>query len=207
MVLCVALFLPYVVLHNNSFVSPSASAFLKCTYYSGHYTYFCDFKLSPFSTCTVSLHISGMKVTPPALAWCHCIPVINSVCWLCMSTTLCSYEIKVNNFTSSWSDGTAFCAILHRHCPNAFDYTIQVDRAKPMANLQLAFDTAQDLLGVEKLLDPEGVLSITCGLVNLTCSACAPGLPSQHVSNGYTCVYIRTCGNGQTMPMYSAFVL
>ena len=176
-----ALLLPYVVLHNNSFVSPSASAFLKCTYYSGHYTYFCDFKLSHFSTCTVSLHIS--------------------VCWLCMSTTLCSYEIKVNNFTSSWSDGTAFCAILHRHCPNAFDYTTQVDRAKPLANLQLAFDTAQDQLGVEKLLDPEGVLSITCGLINPTFSACAPGLPNQHVSNGYTCVYIRTCGNGQTMPL------
>ena len=77
-----------------------------------------------------------------------------------LSATHCSYEIKVNNFTSSWSDGTAFCAILHRHLPDAFDYTTQVDRAKPLANLQLAFDIAQDLLGVEKLLDPEGVQSV-----------------------------------------------
>ena len=114
-----------------------------------------------------------------------------------LSTTLCSYEIKVSNFTSSWSDGTAFCAILHRHRPDAFDYTTQVDRAKPMANLQLAFDTARDLLGVEKLLDPEGVLSITCGLVNLTFSACTPGIPIQHnISNRYMYIYImatRVC--------------
>ena len=68
----------------------------------------------------------------------------------------CSYEIEVANFTSSWSDGTAFCAILHRHRPDILDYTTQVDEAKPLENLQLAFDTAKNQLGVEKLLDPEG---------------------------------------------------
>ena len=80
---------------------------------------------------------------------------------VCSSAILCSYEIKVNDFASSWSDGTAFCAILHRHRPDMFDYTTQVDRAKPLANLQLAFNTAQTQLGVEKLLDPEGLLSVS----------------------------------------------
>ena len=72
----------------------------------------------------------------------------------------CSYEIEVTNFTSSWSDGTAFCAILHRHRPDILDYTTQVDEAKPLENLQLAFDTAKNQLGVEKLLDPEGLWRI-----------------------------------------------
>ena len=84
---------------------------------------------------------------------------------MCSLAILCSYEIKVNDFASSWSDGTAFCAILHRHLPNMFDYTTQVDRAKPLANLQLAFNTAQAQLGVEKLLDPEGLLSASTVLL------------------------------------------
>ena len=67
------------------------------------------------------------------------------------------YEIEVTNFSSSWSDGKAFCAILHRHRPDTLDYTTQVDEARPLENLQLAFDTAYDQLGVEKLLDPEGL--------------------------------------------------
>lgn len=67
------------------------------------------------------------------------------------------YEIEVTNFTSSWSDGKAFCAILHRHRPDTLDYTTQVDEARHLENLQLAFDTAYDQLGVEKLLDPEGL--------------------------------------------------
>ena len=100
--------------------------------------------------------------------------------------THCSYEIKVNDFTSSWSDGTAFCAILHRHLPDVFDYTTQVDRAKPLANLQLAFDIAQDRLGVEKLLDPEGVQSVGWCNPTFSRSACAPGPPIQHnISNRY----------------------
>ena len=62
----------------------------------------------------------------------------------------------MTNFTSSWSDGTAFCAILHHHRPDILDYN-QVDRAKPLENLQLAFSTASQQLGVDKLLDPKGL--------------------------------------------------
>lgn len=83
---------------------------------------------------------------------------------ICLVGSLHSYEIQVTNFTSSWSDGTAFCAILHRHRPDILDYTSQVDEATPLENLQLAFDTAQNELGVEKLLDPEG-LQCTVDLV------------------------------------------
>ena len=48
-----------------------------------------------------------------------------------------------------------FCAVLHRHRPDIIDYS-SVEGNSPQQNLELAFDTAYDQLGVEKLLDPEG---------------------------------------------------
>ena len=82
----------------------------------------------------------------------------------------------MTNFTSSWSDGTAFCAILHRHRPDILNYTTQVDEARPLENLQLAFDTANGQLGVENLLDPEGLYLVVhrclCVMTPLPLPAC-----------------------------------
>ena len=109
------------------------------------------------------------------------------MCVSCVVSFLfCSYEIEVTNFTSSWSDGTAFCAILHRHRPDILDYTTQVDEARPLENLQLAFDTAHDQLGVERLLDPEGkfVAHHWLRVTNLTSSSHVPLSNSAHFFMG-----------------------
>jgi prefoldin subunit 5 len=66
------------------------------------------------------------------------------------------YDLSVKNFSHDWSDGKVFCAVLHRHRPDIIDYS-KVEDSPPQANLELAFDTAYDKLGVEKLLDPEDV--------------------------------------------------
>lgn len=65
------------------------------------------------------------------------------------------YGVQVQNFTSSWSDGRAFCALAHCHCPELLSYEKSVDIKKPQNNLELAF-AAFKLKGVERLLDTEG---------------------------------------------------
>ncbi|KAF4520358.1 hypothetical protein B566_EDAN009881, partial [Ephemera danica] len=64
--------------------------------------------------------------------------------------------IDVRNFSTAWSDGLAFNALLHRHRPHLFDFD-DVARMHPSARLEHAFRVAQSELGIERLLDPEDV--------------------------------------------------
>ncbi|KAM4633849.1 utrophin isoform 3-T3 [Polymixia lowei] len=63
-------------------------------------------------------------------------------------------EVNVLNFTTSWADGLAFNAILHRFRPNVFSWE-QVVRLSPVERLDHAFTVAKDQLAIERLLDPE----------------------------------------------------
>ncbi|XP_033847002.1 LOW QUALITY PROTEIN: dystrophin [Periophthalmus magnuspinnatus] len=65
-------------------------------------------------------------------------------------------EVNVLNFTTSWSDGLAFNAILHHFRPNAFSWD-HVTRMSPMERLDNAFTVAKNQLNIENLLDPEDV--------------------------------------------------
>ncbi|KAL6266669.1 hypothetical protein P5V15_003508, partial [Pogonomyrmex californicus] len=64
--------------------------------------------------------------------------------------------VDIKNFTTSWSDGLAFNAILHRWKPHLFDFN-NIARKHPNARLDHAFRLAQEHLGIERLLDPEDV--------------------------------------------------
>eukprot|EP00026_Physarum_polycephalum_P006920 Phypoly_transcript_06973.p1 GENE.Phypoly_transcript_06973~~Phypoly_transcript_06973.p1 ORF type:complete len:534 (+),score=118.90 Phypoly_transcript_06973:40-1602(+) len=72
----------------------------------------------------------------------------------CQKKTAGYRDVKVENFTSSWQDGLALCALIHHHRPDLleFDPLNKADRHK---NLQLAFDVAEKHLGIAKLLDVE----------------------------------------------------
>lgn len=50
--------------------------------------------------------------------------------------------VDIQNFSSSWKDGIAFCALVHRFFPDAFEYSI-LNPYKPKENFQLAFSTAE----------------------------------------------------------------
>ncbi|XP_015432799.1 PREDICTED: dystrophin-like [Dufourea novaeangliae] len=64
--------------------------------------------------------------------------------------------VDIKNFTTSWSDGLAFNAILHRWKSHLFDFN-NIARKHPNARLDHAFRIAQEQLGIERLLDPEDV--------------------------------------------------
>ncbi|XP_039632900.1 vegetative cell wall protein gp1-like isoform X2 [Perca fluviatilis] len=60
----------------------------------------------------------------------------------CRSKTIGYQNIDIQNFSSSWSDGMAFCALVHSFFPLDFDYNT-LDPANRKHNLQLAFTTAE----------------------------------------------------------------
>ena len=76
-------------------------------------------------------------------------------CWLRLS--LADYPIKVTNMTTSWQDGRAFCALIHRYRPQLLHFS-QVSPTDGAANLALAFRLAEEELGVPALLEVKDVL-------------------------------------------------
>ncbi|KAL7838093.1 hypothetical protein AOLI_G00264970 [Acnodon oligacanthus] len=60
----------------------------------------------------------------------------------CRSKTIGYQHININNFSSSWTDGMAFCALVHSFFPNEFDYN-ELNPAHHKHNLDLAFTTAE----------------------------------------------------------------
>lgn len=66
-------------------------------------------------------------------------------------------NVNITNFSSSWNDGMAFCALVHHFYPRAFDYS----KLKPQCrrgNFKLAFDVADKLGDCAPLLDVEDMV-------------------------------------------------
>uniref|UniRef100_A0A3P8P1K5 Spectrin beta chain n=1 Tax=Astatotilapia calliptera TaxID=8154 RepID=A0A3P8P1K5_ASTCA len=76
----------------------------------------------------------------------------------CQMKTAGYPSINITNFTTSWKDGMAFNALIHKHRPDLVDYN-SLKRSNPTHNLQNAFNVAEQKLGVTKLLDPEDVFT------------------------------------------------
>lgn len=70
------------------------------------------------------------------------------------------YEnVNVTNFSSSWNDGMAFCALIHRFYPRAFNYAKLNPKCR-RGNFKLAFDVAEKLGGVAQLLDVDDMVKM-----------------------------------------------
>ncbi|PAV17111.1 actin cross-linking [Pyrrhoderma noxium] len=63
-------------------------------------------------------------------------------------------EVNVQDFTYSWTDGLALCALIHCHRPDLIDYN-SLNKADRHANTKLAFRIAEEHLGIPQLLDVE----------------------------------------------------
>jgi Ca2+-binding EF-hand superfamily protein len=68
-------------------------------------------------------------------------------------------HVKVSNFHTSFQDGLAFCALIHRHRPDLLDFS-KLDPADKAGNLQLAFDVADRDLDIPKMLDVSDMLDV-----------------------------------------------
>uniref|UniRef100_A0A8C9TK36 Dystrophin n=1 Tax=Scleropages formosus TaxID=113540 RepID=A0A8C9TK36_SCLFO len=66
-------------------------------------------------------------------------------------------RVNVVNFSSSWSDGLAFNALIHSHRPELFEWSDVEQQQTSIERLDHAFSVAKNHLGIEKLLDPEDV--------------------------------------------------
>lgn len=55
---------------------------------------------------------------------------------------LCLQHVDLQNFSSSWSDGMAFCALVHSFFPDAFDYNA-LSPTQRQKNFELAFTMAE----------------------------------------------------------------
>ncbi|KAI9646995.1 alpha-actinin [Ciborinia camelliae] len=93
------------------------------------------------------INLEGMTAKEGLLLWCQ-------------RKTACYEEVSVRNFTDSWNDGLAFCALLDIHRPDLIDYET-LDKSDHRGNMQLAFDIATKEIGIPALLDVEDVCDVT----------------------------------------------
>ncbi|XP_030577834.1 cytospin-A-like [Archocentrus centrarchus] len=84
----------------------------------------------------------------------------NSLLRWCQTRTQGYKNIEITNFSSSWEDGLAFCAVYHTYLPTHILYD-SLNPADKKANLELAFTTGESVgisatLTVEEMLKAEG---------------------------------------------------
>ncbi|KAM9015366.1 spectrin beta chain, erythrocytic isoform 2-T2 [Ara ararauna] len=76
----------------------------------------------------------------------------------CQMKTVGYPHVNITNFTSSWKDGLAFNALIHRHRPELVDFQ-NLTKSNARHNLEHAFSVAERHLGITPLLDPEDVFT------------------------------------------------
>lgn len=77
----------------------------------------------------------------------------------CQRKTACYDEVEVRDFSSSWNDGLAFCALLDIHRPDLIDFD-SLDKNDHRGNMKLAFDIASNEIGIPDLLDVDDVCDV-----------------------------------------------
>lgn len=74
----------------------------------------------------------------------------------CKRSTQGYNGVNVKNFTHSWNDGKAFCALINRYRPDLLDFEATRDESSEEA-LERAFRVAEEELGINRFLDVEDI--------------------------------------------------
>ncbi|XP_006817118.1 uncharacterized protein LOC100378669 isoform X2 [Saccoglossus kowalevskii] len=75
----------------------------------------------------------------------------------CKARTAGYENCEITNFSSSWANGMAFCALIHHYFPDAFDYRV-LNPKNRRRNFDLAFNTAETKADIMPLLETEDML-------------------------------------------------
>ncbi|XP_030918326.1 smoothelin isoform X1 [Geospiza fortis] len=75
----------------------------------------------------------------------------------CRAKTRGYEHVDIQNFSSSWSDGMAFCALVHNFFPDAFDYS-KLTPQNRRQNFEVAFSSAEMLVDCVPLVEVEDMM-------------------------------------------------
>uniref|UniRef100_A0A1A8UZS4 Smoothelin b n=1 Tax=Nothobranchius furzeri TaxID=105023 RepID=A0A1A8UZS4_NOTFU len=77
----------------------------------------------------------------------------------CRAKTRTYEHVDIQNFSSSWSNGMAFCALVHSFFPDAFDYD-SLSPGNRRHNFEVAFSSAEKLVDCPQLLDVDDMVKM-----------------------------------------------
>lgn len=77
----------------------------------------------------------------------------------CKQQTYGYKGVRVINLTSSWRDGLAFCALLHKYDPELIKFD-ELSKEDALKNNELAFKVAEEKLKVPALLEASDLVSM-----------------------------------------------
>nr|XP_023020334.1 uncharacterized protein LOC111508923 [Leptinotarsa decemlineata] len=96
------------------------------------------------------------KFTDPAVSQSASTIKDRLLYWCKMKTK--EYEnVQLDNFSTSWADGLAFCALIHHFLPDAFDYHTLTPKDR-RHNFELAFKVADEKADIFPLLDVDDMM-------------------------------------------------
>ncbi|XP_054087819.1 uncharacterized protein LOC105215565 isoform X16 [Zeugodacus cucurbitae] len=113
---------------------------------------------TPGGTASPSGSARIFQFTDPALN-ARAATVKEQLLQWCQSKTQEYENVQITNFSASWSDGLAFCALIHHFLPDAFDYSKLTPKNRRQ-NFELAFTVADEKAGIAPLLDVEDMVEM-----------------------------------------------
>merc|ERR1712227_331787 len=107
-------------------------------------------RLNPNSKCGGMATHAGLALELGITRKKSLSPQMEAILIWCQCRTREYDDVHISDFTQSWADGRAFCALIHNFFPNAFDFRSlrtesPADRKK---NFELAFTTGEKFAGV-----------------------------------------------------------
>uniref|UniRef100_A0A8C2WT43 F-actin monooxygenase n=1 Tax=Cyclopterus lumpus TaxID=8103 RepID=A0A8C2WT43_CYCLU len=92
-------------------------------------------------------HVSLFSPSNQLLTWCQ--------------EETCGYRgVAVNDLTTSWKNGLALCALIHRYRPDLIDFD-SLDMSSVEDNTRLSFDVAERHFGISPLMTVDEMNSVT----------------------------------------------